>query len=57
VTIRSLSPNLRLRAEPVKSVRVLGADAALKWSVDAEGLHVQVPEKKPCEHAFVLKIE
>ena len=57
MTIRSLSPNLRLRAEPVKSVRVLGADAALKWSVDAEGLHVQVPEKKPCEHAFVLKIE
>ena len=55
MTIRLLSPNLRLRAEPVKSV--LGADAALKWSVDAERLHVQVPEKKPCEHAFVLKIE
>jgi hypothetical protein len=35
---------------------MLGVAAPLKWTRDAAGLTVEMPEKKPCAHAVVLKI-
>jgi alpha-L-fucosidase len=55
--IRSLGTNLRLSMSAVKQVHLLGCNEPLKWSVDGGGLKVQLPERKPCEHAFVLKID
>jgi alpha-L-fucosidase len=55
-TIRSLGTNLRLSMTPVTSVQMLGIGEPLKWSVDGEGLHVRLPARKPCAHAYVLKI-
>ncbi len=40
----------------VTKVKMLGSDAEIKWSQDASGLTVEMPTKKPCDHAFVLEI-
>jgi len=36
---------------------MLGVPAPLTWSFSAAGLIVEPPAEKPCEHAFVFKIE
>ncbi len=38
------------------SIQLLGSKAKLKWTRDAEGLHVELPKVRPGEHAWVLKI-
>ncbi|HVT88044.1 MAG TPA: alpha-L-fucosidase [Tepidisphaeraceae bacterium] len=40
-----------------QNVRMLGIDQPLKFSCDSRGLHVNLPPSRPCDHAFVLKIE
>jgi alpha-L-fucosidase len=40
----------------INEVELLGHDGALAWRRDEEGLHVQLPADRPCEHAYVLKI-
>ena len=29
----------------------------LEWEIDEEGMHVAFPEEKPCDFAYVIKIE
>jgi hypothetical protein len=41
----------------VKTIALLGSKAKLKWTRNAGGLTIELPEQKPCEHAFVFKIE
>jgi alpha-L-fucosidase len=41
----------------IESVQLLGYDGKLKWQQTNEGLLVEAPPQKPCECAFVLKIE
>jgi alpha-L-fucosidase len=55
-TIRSLAPGGHL-SEEIGSVSMLGSQAPLSWSRNEQGLTVQMPGDRPCEHAFVLKIE
>jgi len=38
------------------TVRLLGVDRDLEWSHHKDGLTVQMPGKKPTEHAFALRI-
>lgn len=40
----------------IASVQLLGYDGDLTWSHNGDGLRVQVPATRPCDHAFVLKI-
>lgn len=54
--IRTLRENGVYR-KPILQVRMPGVDYNLVFQRDKEGLHVTVPENKPCEHAYVLKIE
>jgi len=53
VTIETLKS---LYAAEIKSVRMLGVDRELKWTLDGKGLTIVPPAKKPCEHAYVFKI-
>ncbi len=46
----------RLYATEIESVRLLGVEGELAWSLTPGGLVVQMPAARPCEHAFVLKI-
>ena len=52
-TIRSMK---RLYPGEIESVRMLGIDKELEWSLTADGLEIDTPDEKPCEDAFVFKI-
>ena len=43
--------------EEIKRVSMLGDGKDLEWHRTNEGLVVKTPSKKPCEHAYVIKIE
>ena len=50
--------SLRGDGDPaIKSVMLLGSGNPLAWEQKATGLQVRLPAQKPCEHAFVLRIE
>ena len=49
--------NLRLGAENVSRVSLLGQKDHLSFVQTPEFLSVKAPDKRPCSHAFVLKIE
>jgi len=55
--VQSLSTNLRLYNDEVGNVQLLGLDEPIEWSRDETGLRVKMPAKKPCSHAFTLKIQ
>lgn len=42
--------------EPTR-VTMLGCPEELSFSWEEDGLHVSLPEQKPCEHAYVVKVE
>ena len=52
-------PNLtemNQRISNVISVELIGHDEDLEWENHGDGLHVTLPSKKPCDHAYALKI-
>lgn len=54
--VTSLAPAAGLAGGKVTEVTLLGHAGQLAFTQDARGLVVKLPTKKPCEHAFVLKI-
>ena len=48
--------SLAAAAGKITGVTLLGHSGDLPWSQTADGLIVTLPDKKPCEHAFALKI-
>lgn len=54
--IESLKEGVSCWFGRIRSVKMLGINQPLKWKQDVSGLTVQIPDKKPCDHAFVLKI-
>ena len=43
--------------EEIKRITMLGDDKELDWKMTRQGLVIEVPDKKPCDYAFVFKIE
>jgi len=43
--------------EEIKRISLLGDGKDLNWSLTPKGLVVEMPESKPCDHAYALKIE
>jgi alpha-L-fucosidase len=41
----------------IRSAEMLGCDEAIQWIRTADGLKVAFPQRKPCEHAFVFRIQ
>ena len=56
VTIESLAENSAQWHGNIRSVQMLGTNGKLKFTRDADGLHLKLPDKKPCDIAFALKI-
>jgi alpha-L-fucosidase len=56
VNIQSLADNSALWPERIGSVGMLGTRGNLKFVRDEHGLHVTLPDKRPCDTAFALKI-
>ena len=54
--IRTLGHAGKLLSGDIKSVRLLGCEGELRWKHAADALVVQLPEKKPCEFAYAIKI-
>ncbi|MEM2026611.1 MAG: alpha-L-fucosidase [Candidatus Bathyarchaeia archaeon] len=54
--IKSLSTLLTLYPDEIGSVEMLGVEEQLQWTRNENGLRVKMPERKPCEHAYTLKI-
>ena len=46
----------RLEPDEVVSVRMLGIDKELNWSMTRQGLEIDLPNEKPCDNAYVFKI-
>ena len=45
-----------LYSTEIVSVSMLGSGEPLRWGLSKEGLAVETPRMKPCEHAYVFKI-
>ena len=56
ITIKTLAAGNDLYPEEIAAVSLLGSDFALQWKRSPKGLVVQLPEKAPCDYAYVLKI-
>jgi alpha-L-fucosidase len=56
VTITSLRENSTQWPGQIGNVRMLGGRGKLKFVRDENGLHLTLPDKKPCAIAFALKI-
>jgi len=56
MTVKTLATGSVNSLFNIGRVDLLGCESPLKWTRDAEGLHVDMPPEKPCEHAFVLRI-
>jgi alpha-L-fucosidase len=41
----------------VQSVKMLGVDQELEWALDRGGMTIKTHGIKPCDHAYVLKIQ
>ena len=46
----------RLYPSEIASVQMLGSDQPLHWSMTDAGLVVSTPEKRPCDNAYVFKV-
>jgi alpha-L-fucosidase len=55
--VRSLAKKEGTDKSKISSVTLLGCADKLEWSQSDRGLVVTLPEKKPCEYAYVLKIK
>ena len=53
VTIVSLNT---IEESKIKSIKMLGVDKELEWSLTKEGFTIITPAKKPCENAYAFKI-
>ncbi|UCF43455.1 MAG: alpha-L-fucosidase [Planctomycetota bacterium] len=43
--------------EEIKRITMLGDNKSLKWKRTSQGLVIETPDKRPCKHAYVIKIE
>ena len=57
INIRSLGLYGKLYPGDIKSVEVLGSSEKINWDIDKGGMHVKFPKEKPCDFAYVIKIE
>ncbi len=57
VTIKTLKSGVETPGGKIAKVRLLGSDAPVGWAQDARGLTISLCKDKPCDHAFVVKID
>ncbi len=54
--IKSLASGAPYRVARIRDVQLLGSASRLNWDLVAQGLAIELPTHKPCDHAYVLKI-
>jgi len=56
LVIRSLASDAPHYRGEIAKIGLLGSESSLGWSRSTEGVTVNLPEKPPCDYAYVLKI-
>jgi alpha-L-fucosidase len=56
VLVQSLGSNA-VQTDNIQRITLLGSPANLHWSQNGRGLYVEMPLEKPCDHAYVLRID
>ena len=56
VKIYSVGRATRMSDGEISSVRLRGYDGKQEWNRGEDGLVVEFPKEKPCEHVFVLEV-
>lgn len=56
LTIKTLAQGSPYGDVGVKSVKLLGSNAQIKWTRDGSGLHLDLPAQKSGEYAYVFKL-
>lgn len=52
--IKSLSNTIY--NEAITTIELIGCNSKIEWERNGSALEIKLPEQKPCEHAFVFKI-
>ncbi len=55
--VKSLGAAAKMPDKRIASVKLLGSRQRLRWKQEPDGLKVELPEIRPCNYAFVLRIE
>lgn len=55
VTVRSLAEGQGPRQ--IKNISLLGYSGKLDWRRSPAGLEIRLPDQRPCDHAFVFKLQ
>ncbi len=56
LAIRSLGSAKGFLEGEIVSIEMLGSKGSLNWELREDALLVEMPDEKPCDHAFALKI-
>jgi len=56
ITIETLGSRGALKPGEVKTVEMLGVSEKLNWKHAPNGLIIELPDEKPCKHAYSFKI-
>jgi alpha-L-fucosidase len=58
-TIKSLNDTIAGNVYPgqIQSVKLVGDEHELRWGSSDKGLNIERTDAKPCDHAYVFKIE
>lgn len=54
--ITKLGSGSAFNADSIAEISMLGTRGTLEWSQNRDGLTIQTPSEKPCDHAFTFKI-
>jgi len=54
--IKTLADHAAVYPAQIGNVELLGCTAKLKWTRDADGLTIDLPDHRPCDYAYAFKI-
>ena len=56
VNIQSLGARSPIEMNRIAQITLLGSSEPLRWSQREDGLVIQAPTQRPCDHAYTFKI-
>ncbi len=57
VSVRSLGTDAGFLQKDPASVEMLGSEATIRWTRDAEAMTLTLPDQLPCEYVYVFQLE
>lgn len=54
--IKSFGSRSAISTDQIEHIQMLGSNEPLSWTQSAEGLRINTPSEKPCDHAITFKL-